>query len=239
MTATAYVYVLFRTDGSPCYVGKGRGRRWLDHTSVSRTHNRYIARIIRTAQKNGRELPVVKIREGLTDEEAYAIEVALIKAIGRIKDGGCLVNQSDGGDGVRGLGPESRAKLRAFRLGKKLSPETCAKIGAAHRGRKRPPETGAAISAALKGRPKSLEVRAGWSKQRKGVPRGPCSDSRRASISRANKAYWERWRTEESVRSSRTDRANGYSDERKAAISAGHRRYWERVRDIEIGDDLQ
>jgi hypothetical protein len=30
-----YVYVLFRLDGEPFYVGKGRGRRWKFHATTA------------------------------------------------------------------------------------------------------------------------------------------------------------------------------------------------------------
>lgn len=86
-----YVYVMFRPDGSPCYVGKGQGDRWATHNQ-GRTHNNDLAAII---EEYG-ELPVVKVRENLTDEEARSVEGALIAAIGRVGRGGTLVNIMSG-----------------------------------------------------------------------------------------------------------------------------------------------
>lgn len=108
-----YVYIIFRPDGRPCYVGKGKGNRWEVHER--RTHNPYLARII---AKAGGSIPKIKVREDLTDAEACETEIAFIAAIGRRDLGtGPLVNLTDGGDGAAGAihGFERRAKrsLRA------------------------------------------------------------------------------------------------------------------------------
>ncbi len=93
----SYVYVIFRPDGEPCYVGKGRGGRWLRH--VTRSHNPHLQNIYAMADGH---LPIVKVREDITDVEAIETEIALIAAIGRECHGGPLVNQTDGGDGTAG-----------------------------------------------------------------------------------------------------------------------------------------
>ena len=170
-----YIYVLFRETGVPFYVGKGQGYRWLQHThTTDREPNRHKRSVIRQMRANGFEVPKIKLHDGLTEDVAFAYEKALIAAIGRADKGlGPLVNLTDGGEGVSGLPPESRArviaahkgskrsaetraKLSAVRLGKKYgphSPEHRARIAAAHTGRKRPPEVGAKISAAKKASP--------------------------------------------------------------------------------------
>ena len=115
MTENAfYVYVHFRPwNGTPCYVGKGKGRRWLVHESYGADHyNEHLARIF---AKAGGRLPKIKVRENLTETEALATEVALIAAIGRGKNGP-LVNMTDGGEGVTGF------------VGRVKSPEECAAI---------------------------------------------------------------------------------------------------------------
>lgn len=143
-----YVYVYFRLNGSPCYVGKGRGSRWVKHKNGA-GGNSHLMRII---QKSGGDLPRVKIRTQLTNEQAIEIECALIAAIGREKDGGPLVNLSKGGDGVPGHYPsqetreklkaahrnrdEAAKRLRSSRIaeslrGQRKSEETCAKMSAA------------------------------------------------------------------------------------------------------------
>lgn len=205
----AYVYVLFRPDGTPCYVGKGRGDRWTHHERRPkvRGHNPHLARII---AKAGGELPKVKVRVGLTDIEAFAIEVALIAAIGRGKNGP-LVNLTDGGDGLVNPSPETRAKMSAraitrlqdpvararfTRLGRRgsISDETRQKMSASHSGKKKSPAHVAAVAAALRGKPKSAEHCAIMSAQRLGVKRGDYSASHRAAISEGNRKYWQRVR---------------------------------------------
>lgn len=154
-----YVYVFFRPDGSPCYIGKGRRRRWKEN--LSRPRNRHLANIIKAA---GGELPVVKIRQNLTDAQAREIEVALIKAIGRKETGGPLVNMTAGGEGVSGRKmPESERRFRRRIMG---SPEVRSKLSAAHKGqpsfrkgKKTTPEIVQKISAAKTGTTASEETK--------------------------------------------------------------------------------
>ena len=94
-----YVYILFRPwDGSPFYVGKGKGARWL---KFNRPDNRHFRAILKKARRLGLEVPSVKIRDGLAEDEALSLEMIFIAAIGRGKKGP-LVNLTDGGDGVSG-----------------------------------------------------------------------------------------------------------------------------------------
>ena len=101
-----YVYAYFRPDGSPCYIGKGRGRRWRSHIKWSANS------ILNNILKKYGEIPCLKIRQGLSEKEAFETEIALIKAIGRGSKGP-LVNLTDGGEGSTGYiaPPHVRAKL--------------------------------------------------------------------------------------------------------------------------------
>ena len=132
-----YIYVYLREDGSPYYVGKGKGNRaW---------------------KKSGRRCPppadssrIVIVKESLTETEALTEEIRLIQLHGRKDKGtGCLRNLTDGGDGVSGYIPsaESRAKQSAAITGKKVTPETRAKMSAAHQNMS--PETLAKRSAKM------------------------------------------------------------------------------------------
>jgi hypothetical protein len=103
----AYVYIVFDRNGIPRYVGKGNGQRWKLH-NWGWSHNKILAGMIRDAAA---EFPVIIIRENLSDEEAFEIEVAFIKAIGRIEFGGPLVNLTDGGEGVQNISAATRARL--------------------------------------------------------------------------------------------------------------------------------
>src|ERR1700731_458275 len=164
-----YVYVIFRPDGSPCYVGKGCGVRWKAHRR--RSHTWRLEKIIKKA---GGELPIVLVRTGLSHEQALEDEIAFIKAIGR-SPAGPLVNMTDGGDGCVGFSrkrpPEEAARIGRLsgvaRLGKKYGPMS--------------PERRAAISAAKLG--KSINYPKGVGK---GVPK---SAEHRLAISAANKAW--------------------------------------------------
>ncbi len=83
--------------------------------------------------------------DGLTYEEAKQKEIEFIKLYKRIKDGGTLVNLTDGGDGAVGMvvGDETRRKISAIHKGK-ISPLKGTKLSEEHRKR---------LSAAGKGRP--------------------------------------------------------------------------------------
>jgi hypothetical protein len=157
----SYVYVIFRLSGEPCYVGKGRGGRWKEH--IRRSHNKYLARIFAKADGG---LPIIKIRSGLTNDEASVTEIVLIAAIGR-GENGPLVNMTDGGEGTVGHKKsldaversalanrgrkhtaDVRARMSVACTGRKMSPESVAKTAAANRGRKRTAETRRKMSAA-------------------------------------------------------------------------------------------
>lgn len=147
-----YVYVIFRTNGIPCYVGKGRGQRSKHHAKFS--HNRHLRNIYNQA---GGVLPLVKIREGLTDPEACSIERAFIAAIGRADLGlGPLVNFCDGGEGTSGhvKSAETRAKLSAAHKGKIVSPETVKKWRKSMKTFARTPESITKQKATVAGVPK-------------------------------------------------------------------------------------
>lgn len=116
-----YVYVYFRPNGHPCYVGKGKGRRLNIHRKSS--CNVHLARLMKL---EGCSLPVVILRSGMTEAQAFAMDRALISAIGREVNGGPLFNLTDGGDGCSGLrhSDESRALMSKKRKGKPLGPFT-------------------------------------------------------------------------------------------------------------------
>lgn len=92
-----YVYVYYRPDGRPFYVGKGKGNRW------KRRHRHHVANII---NQGGCTCKI--IYENLTEQEAHDKEVALIAIEGRLPYGP-LVNLTDGGEGTSGYnrGPHS------------------------------------------------------------------------------------------------------------------------------------
>jgi hypothetical protein len=137
--AEFYVYILFRPDGRPCYVGKGRGDRWLDHERDGARHqNRHMANILKAA---GRELPKIK---GLTEAEAFALAPDHVE---KIRAG--LSGKKHPG---RSLSMETRAKIAAAHQGKKRSEEAKAKMRLTWLGRTHTEESKARMSAAAKAR---------------------------------------------------------------------------------------
>lgn len=81
-----YTYAFLREDGTPYYIGKGRGSR---------------------AWVKGRGRPpkdrIILLKTGLTEEEAFKHEVYMIHLFGRKDIGtGILRNKTNGGDGITG-----------------------------------------------------------------------------------------------------------------------------------------
>jgi hypothetical protein len=166
-----FVYIIHDNTGVPVYVGKGRGYR-------AGLYNRRNAKIEALISFGG-TLPPVKVREGLTEAEAYEVERALIAFHGRADLGlGPLLNLSDGGAGATGVivSAELRARRGAAHRGKIVSAETRARMSAALKGKTPPPDTPerrAALSAALKGRKPSAACVAALSAKVKGKPLSP------------------------------------------------------------------
>lgn len=123
-----YVYALLDTrkpgkhkygryvfDYEPFYIGKGKGRRCHKHfesasTSDDSFKNRVINKIV---QQTGSLPDLVIKKDNMAEADAFALEIKLIKLIGRRdKKLGPLVNLTDGGDGTSGKSEESLAKFR-------------------------------------------------------------------------------------------------------------------------------
>lgn len=95
---TAYVYIWFRPDWTPFYVGIGKTpSRWNPARAKDRDRNPLCMRIIR---KYGAENIHVQRHTDLAWAEACAKEQALIAHFGRMEDGGLLANFTDGGEGA-------------------------------------------------------------------------------------------------------------------------------------------
>jgi hypothetical protein len=108
-----YVYVLCRPTGEPFYVGMGTGDRILVHEKNARHQRSYKSSIIKSIWASGHQVRRTILERFDTAAEALALEVELIRVMGRRDLGhGPLSNLTDGGDGVLGLSEETRALHR-------------------------------------------------------------------------------------------------------------------------------
>ena len=83
-----YVYEYLRENGSPYYIGKGSGFR------------AYCKRPYKPKDKSRIKI----IKDNLTEEEAFNLEINLIKQYGRQDLGtGILKNKTDGGEGCSSI----------------------------------------------------------------------------------------------------------------------------------------
>lgn len=155
-----YVYVLVRPDtGQPFYIGKGKGDRWMHHEMRNKTKNDHKGRVISLLLECGLGIDKFKVAEALSNDEACAMEKALIAMIGRHPHGP-LTNRTDGGEGLVNPTAEVRERIGRGWRGKKTPPELVAKRTAKNTGQKRTPEQIARISAAKRSAEYSAEYRA-------------------------------------------------------------------------------
>lgn len=161
-----YVYAWLRTDGTPFYVGKGRGGRDMEEGA---SRNKFFTNIVAKIRKNGQEPRVVRWQHGLLEGDAHRLETAYIKLFGRRDLGtGVLCNLTDGGEGAVGAlhSDETRAKRSIALRGKKRSAETRSKMSESKRGENHPffgetrsAETRAKMSAAARKKYEDQEER--------------------------------------------------------------------------------
>lgn len=82
-----YTYAYLREDGSPYYIGKGRGRRAYRSDCKS-------AKVPKNRDR------VIFLKKDLTEEEAFIHEIYMIAVLGRLDNNtGILRNLTDGGEG--------------------------------------------------------------------------------------------------------------------------------------------
>lgn len=130
-----YVYLDTRKPGNylfddmffeyePIYIGKGKGRRYLQHlTERLRTPNKNIFyKKLNNIFDSNLEPIILKIKENMSDEYAKNHEIYCIKKIGRIIDKtGTLTNLTEGGEGTSGykMSDNTKEKIRQIQLNHK------------------------------------------------------------------------------------------------------------------------
>ena len=125
-----YVYTYSEpANPEPFYIGKGSGNRvfehletWCLHRYQTRFYNKLNNLLIRGIQ------PIIQfVKENLTEQEAFDLEIILISKYGRLDlSTGCLCNHSSGGEGTSG-------HLNGF--GHEVSFETKVRMSEIARGR--------------------------------------------------------------------------------------------------------
>jgi hypothetical protein len=93
-----YVYQYVRSNNTPYYIGKGCGHR------AYKPHKRVCGQSLIPRDRSRIQI----IQQGLTEQEAWDLEEALIKQHGKIKDGGILVNIRTGQTGGQTVTREQR-----------------------------------------------------------------------------------------------------------------------------------
>lgn len=138
----------------------------------------------------------IVVQQEMTQEEMDGYEKLWI-AVLNTTDPACGYNLKSGGNSHGRHSEESKAKIRAGHLGRKMSPEAKAKLSAAKTGRKlserhleamrgrvQSPETRLKISLSKIGRKMTAP------RSDKGIKRGPRSEECKAKISQAQKALY-------------------------------------------------
>ena len=173
-----YIYAYLRDNGTPYYIGKGKGpRAWIQHSNRGKGAH--------TPKDPSR---IYICESNLTELGAFALERRYIRWWGRKDLGtGILQNMSDGGQGT----------ANTIRI---CSEETKQKISLANKGRVQSEEERAKRRASLKGIKPSAESNIKRGNKARGRVLGPQTAERKAKTSLLIKQWWAERKGSELVR---------------------------------------
>ena len=113
----SFIYKDFKFNFEPFYVGKGKHKQHLNHILESKNNfkngNQFkLNKIRKIIKETGSNPIVIKLIEGLSEDESFKLESETINSIGR-KDLnlGPLVNMTNGGDGISGYRFSEESKI--------------------------------------------------------------------------------------------------------------------------------
>ena len=181
-----YCYIWKREDGTPYYIGKGKGGRYKRKRRGVTAPPKDLSNIFFAC-------------EGVTESEAFEMEVALISLLGRKDLGtGILRNQTVGGDGTSGYAHTEETRRKMCEKKRNISDETRRKLIESHKGNRHSEESKRKMSVARRG-----ERNPNYGK--------PCSEETRRKIGEANSKpkkvteeqqleIYQRWRNGETYK---------------------------------------
>ena len=122
-----YTYAYLRENGTPYYIGKGKGSRLTEN----KRHN------VKVPIRNR----IIFLKKNLTEEGAFKHEKYMIAVFGRKDLGtGILRNMTNGGEGMSGYkhSEESKKKISLSNKGKRWSEDAKKRLSEKLKGRKGP-----------------------------------------------------------------------------------------------------